>query len=62
MQQAKQQKIMLISDTAGLGKSTILTRLAKQVKQNFPCHWMARIDLNDHSDALEAQDNKKWEQ
>jgi hypothetical protein len=32
MQQAQRQKVMLISDTAGMGKTTILTHLAKQVK------------------------------
>jgi hypothetical protein len=42
--------------TAGMGKTTILTHLAKQVKQNFPSHWVVRIDLNDHTDELEAQD------
>jgi hypothetical protein len=59
MQQAQRQKVMIISDTAGMGKTTILTHLAKQVKQNFPCHWVARIDLNDHADAFEAQNKQE---
>ena len=45
---------MLISDTAGMGKSTVLTHLSKQMKQKFPAKWEVRIDINDHTDALKA--------
>jgi ankyrin repeat protein len=45
---------MLISDTAGMGKSTVLTHLSKHIKQNFPAKWVVRIDLNGHTDALKA--------
>jgi predicted NACHT family NTPase len=37
-----------------MGKSTVLTHLSKQIKQNFPTKWVVRIDLNDHTDALKA--------
>jgi signal recognition particle GTPase len=47
LQQAKHQTVMLIADTAGMGKSTVLTHLSKQIKQKFPAHWLVRIDLND---------------
>jgi hypothetical protein len=43
---------MLISDTAGMGKSTLLTHLSKQIKQKFPAKWVLRIDLHDHTDKL----------
>ena len=59
MQEAWRQKMLLISDAAGMGKTTLLTHLAKQIKQNFPCQWVVRIDLNDHRDALKAQDKQK---
>jgi hypothetical protein len=59
MQQAKRQKVMIISNTAGMGKSTILTHLAKQVKQNFLCYWVARFGLNDHTDAFETQNQQE---
>jgi Ni2+-binding GTPase involved in maturation of urease and hydrogenase len=45
---------MFISDTAGMGKSTLLTHLSKQIKQKFQNKWEVRIDLNDHTDALKA--------
>ena len=45
---------MLISDTAGMGKSTVLTHLSKQIKRKFAAKWVVRIDLNDHTDALKA--------
>ena len=54
LEQAQHQRIMLISDTAGMGKSTVLTHLSKQIKQKFPAKWVVRIDLNDHTDALKA--------
>jgi len=47
LQQAQHQKVMLISDRAGMGKSTALTHLSKQIKQKFPNKWVVRIDLND---------------
>jgi len=52
LEQAQHQRVMLISDTAGMGKSTVLTHLSKQMKQKFPAKWVVRIDLNDHTDAL----------
>jgi hypothetical protein len=46
---------MLISDKAGMGKSTVQTHLSKQIKQKIPAKWVVRFDLNDHTDALKAQ-------
>ena len=54
LEQAQHQRVMLISDTAGMGKSTVLTHLSKHIKQNFPAKWVVRIDLNDHTNALKA--------
>ena len=54
LEQAQHQRVMLISDTAGMGKSTVLTHLSKQIKQKFPNKWVVRIDLNDHTDALKV--------
>jgi hypothetical protein len=52
LKQAQSQRVVLISDTAGMGKSTVLTHLSKQIKEKFPAKWLVRIDLNDHTDAL----------
>ena len=38
LEQAKQQRVMLIADKAGMGKTTILTHLSKRIKQKFPAH------------------------
>ena len=54
LEQALYQTVMLISDTAGMGKSTVLTQLSKQIKQNYPDKWVVRIDLNDHTDELQT--------
>ena len=50
---------MLISDTAEVDKSTVLTHPSKQIKQNFPPKWVVRIDLNDHAEALKALREKQ---
>jgi hypothetical protein len=52
LEQAQHQRVMLISDTAVMSKSTALTHLSKQIKQKFSTKWVVRIDLNDHTDAL----------
>ena len=54
LEQAEHQRVILISDTAGMGKSTVLIHLSKQIKQKLPAKWVARIDLNDHTDALKT--------
>ena len=54
LKQAQHQLINLISDTAQLGKSTILTYLSNQIKQKFTARWVVRIDLNDNIEVLKA--------
>jgi heme oxygenase len=52
LEQAQHQRVTLISDTAGMGKSTVLTHLSKKVNQKFPAKWVVNIDLHDLTDAL----------
>jgi adenylylsulfate kinase-like enzyme len=52
LEQAQHQRVMLISDIAGMGKSTVMTHLSKKIKQKFPNNWVLRIDLNRHTDEL----------
>jgi len=59
LEQAQHQRVMLISDTAGMGKSTVLTHLSKQIKQKFPAKWVVRIDLNSHTDALKELEQEQ---
>jgi ABC-type lipoprotein export system ATPase subunit len=59
LEQAQHNSVMLISDTAGMGKSTELTHLSKQIKKNFPGKWVVRIDLNDNTDALKALEQEQ---
>ena len=58
LEQAQRQRVILISDTAGMGKSILLTQLSKQIKQKFPTKWVVRIDINDHTDALHTLQQK----
>ena len=59
LEQAEQQRVMLISNTPGMGKSAILTHLSKKIKEKFQNKWVVRIDLNDHTDALNALKEKQ---
>jgi len=43
------QGALIISDTAGMGKSTILTRFSRLLKEEIPSKWILRFDLNDPS-------------
>lgn len=52
LEQTKLQKVILISDTAGMGKSTVLSRISKEIKQKFSSYWVMRIDLNDYTNTL----------
>jgi len=36
LQQTKHHKFMLIADTAGMGKTTVLAQLSKRIKKMFP--------------------------
>jgi hypothetical protein len=55
LEKAVCEKLMLISDTIGMGKTTVLTYLSKKMKQKFPTYWVVKIDLIDHTRVFEAQ-------
>ena len=48
----KHKKLILITDIAGMGKSTILTHISLEIKKANPHFWVERIDLNAHIKAL----------
>lgn len=54
-----QDKIVLISDSAGMGKTTILSNLAVKIKTNHPFLWVVRIDLNNQSSTFKAALKKR---
>uniref|UniRef100_V5FZN0 NACHT domain-containing protein n=1 Tax=Anoplophora glabripennis TaxID=217634 RepID=V5FZN0_ANOGL len=45
-------KVVVIADAAGMGKSTVLSRLAVTIKNKNPQLWVIRIDLSDYSGIL----------
>jgi ankyrin repeat protein len=49
-------KVVIISSEPGMGKSTLLTELANNTKRLFPTKWILRINLNDCTDDLYAED------
>ncbi|KRT86608.1 hypothetical protein AMK59_397, partial [Oryctes borbonicus] len=54
LEQARRQKTMIISDTAGMGKSTVLTYLSKEIKRRFPIYWVVVLHLNNYTKVLES--------
>ncbi|XP_023311592.1 uncharacterized protein LOC108909966 [Anoplophora glabripennis] len=54
-----EERIVLISDSAGMGKTTILANLAVKIKENHPSRWVVRIDLNNQSGAFKAAAKKR---
>ena len=45
-------KIMLLSDSAGNGKSTTFRRAAWKLKRTMPLHWVSYVDLKEHVEPL----------
>ena len=58
LDQAKHQRFIIIADTAGMGKTTVLTHVSKRIMKKSPAHWLVRIDLNDYTELLKAQKGK----
>jgi hypothetical protein len=59
LQQTKNQKVMIIADKAGMGKSNVPTHLTKRIKHKYPANWLVRIDLNDCTELFKDQKEKK---
>lgn len=57
MDQAATNKIVIISDVAGMGKSTTLKEIAKFIKEKHPSHWVSIFDLKQHIDKFEKIQN-----
>lgn len=54
-----QHKIIIISDKAGMGKSTVLTKISMRLKTDRPDLWVIRINLNDHINVLRKEWNRR---
>lgn len=54
LQEAEQNKVMLISGLAGTGKSATLCHICKTLKQMFPTRWISFVNLKAHIDSFDA--------
>jgi hypothetical protein len=52
-------RLVIISDTPGMGKSTLTTRLAVKLKEQNSNLWVFKIDLNDCSPFLKTKNDTK---
>ena len=48
----KEEKIVMISGDAGVGKSVILSHIALKLKENYKEFWVTRVNLHEHSEAF----------
>lgn len=55
-EKARSEKIMILSDNAGMGKSILLTHLSRQIKKLYPSYWVIRMSLT--KDNLEMMAEK----
>jgi ankyrin repeat protein len=46
-------KVVIISSEPGMGKSTLMTYIANNIKKNYDTKWIIRINLNHYTRALE---------
>lgn len=53
------EKVVLIADGAGTGKSTVLTKLAVAIKKKNPDFWVIKINLNEYTGFLRDSVRKK---
>ncbi|XP_023311977.1 uncharacterized protein LOC111692293 [Anoplophora glabripennis] len=53
------EKIVLIADAAGMGKTTVLTNSAAIIKDRHPHLWVIKIELNDFSGILKDSLKRK---
>jgi adenylate kinase family enzyme len=52
----KEKSIVIISGVAGTGKSTLLSRYYRKIKTVKPDHWVIKINLVDHYEAISKLD------
>lgn len=52
------EKIILLVDGAGMGKSTVLIKLALAIKEKYPDLWVIKINLSDYTKFLRDSLNK----
>ena len=50
----KETKVRIISDTKGMGKTTVLTTLSEKIIYKYLSRWMIRIGLIKHTGQLKT--------
>lgn len=54
LKEGETNRIVIIADVAGKGKSTTLYELSQELKHRNPFHWVAFIDLKDHTNSYKT--------
>ncbi|KAK9737419.1 NACHT domain [Popillia japonica] len=61
VERARQQKVIIIADTAGMGKTTVLTHVSKLTKEKLPKYWILMLNLSIYTEEFEKQIVKQSE-
>lgn len=56
-----ERKVVIVANDPGVGKSTVLTSIALNMKKEFPAMWIVRINLRDYFDSRKEMSLKKIE-
>jgi len=57
LEEIQNQKFVLISDTAGTGKSWMLKYLANTLQTKYPSKWLVRVNLNQFIDEFKSHNS-----
>lgn len=50
-----ENKVIIVANEAGMGKSTVLTSIAEKMKNTLSNLWIVRVNLNDYADRRKPQ-------
>lgn len=62
LENSQNKKVLLISDEAGMGKSTILSHVGRKLKKMSPDHWIIRINLHEYVEAFKSEENQNFDE
>ena len=57
-----ENRIILVIDEPGMGKSTLLTHLAKETQQHYRDMWIVRVDINNYTNILQEYKTKCFDE
>jgi KaiC/GvpD/RAD55 family RecA-like ATPase len=57
-----ENRVVLVIDEPGMGKSTLLTHLARETRQRHPDVWIVRVNINNYTSILQEYKTKSFDE